>query len=130
MSYLKSAFDQVCKDAKQAQGFYVCLMEYQPFYGGPEEGGWWGHDISLVAYQWFPTEEQAETARLAVLKLAKELEAESRKDYGRQCLREMDWLDARGLDANFLPEPDGPSTFSVVVSEGLPEETRGCRQYS
>lgn len=128
--YLQQAFESVCKEAKTAEGFYVSLMESVPYYGGPEEGGWWGSDTHLVAYQWFSTEEAAEAAAAAVRKLAEELKAEAQKEYGNQCLREMEWLDARGLDADFLPEPDGPSDFCVIVSEGLPEESRGCRQYS
>ncbi len=127
--YLQAAFDAVCEEAKQARGCYVVLMEEVPFYGGPEEGGWWGTDTFIVAYQYFPTEEQAEAAREQVERLARELEEESRKEFGHQCLNEMEWLDERGLEADFLPEPDGESHFHVVVSEGLPLESRGCRHY-
>lgn len=129
-NFFQAAFEAVCKEAKPAEGFYVCLMESVPFYGGPEEGGWWGRDTHLVAYQHYPTEEQADAAVKQVEKLAKELSDESRKDFGEQCLREMEWLNARGLDADFLPEPDGESEFYVLKCEGLPEESRGCRQYS
>lgn len=127
--FIKAAFSQVCKEARRARGFYVSLMENCPYYGGPEEGGWWGSDERVLAYQYFSTEEEAEAARLEVLKLAKQLQAEARRDYGEQCLREMAWLEARGLDADYLPEPDGPSTYSVLVTEGLPEEHYGPRHY-
>lgn len=129
MKYLQQAFEAVCKEAKQANGWYVVLMEHERYYGGPEEGGWWGTNDHIVAYQWFETDEAAEAAKKAVEKLARELEEESRKDHGKQCLREMAWLDARGLDADFLPEPDGPNSFSVIISEGLPEEQRGPTHY-
>ena len=128
--FLQAAFDEVCKDAKEPQGFYVSLMESAPFFGGPEEGGWWGSDVSIAAYQWFATEEQANAAKEAVQKLASEMSADARRAFGQQCLNEMKWLDARGLDADYFREPDGESTFYVLVSEGLPEESRGCRQYS
>jgi hypothetical protein len=128
-TFIQQAFEEVCKRAKPAEGFYVTLMETCPFYAGPWEGGTWGEDHNIVAYQWFATKEQAEAAEAAVEKLARELSEEERKNYGDQCLREMEWLDARGLDADFLPEPDGPSKFYVMVSEGLPEESRGCRHY-
>lgn len=129
MSYLREAFEKVCSEAKQAEGHYVVLVEIVPYYGGPEEGGWWGRDTEVIAYQWYPTEEQAEAAAVEVRKFAKELEANARREHGDQCLREMAWLDARGLDADYLPEPDGPSEYSVQVSDTLPEPTRGSRHY-
>jgi hypothetical protein len=128
-SFNQEAFNRVCRQAIQAKAFYVTLMESCPFYGGPEEGGWWGTDQRIVAYQHFPTEEQAEAAKEAVDKLAEELSTESRKAFGDQCLRDMEWLDARGLDSDFLPEVDGESNFFVVLSEGLPEESFGPRHY-
>jgi hypothetical protein len=127
--YLQQAFETVCKHAKPATGWFVSLMEETTYYGGPEEGGWWGHDHCLVAYQHFSTEEAARAAADAVQRLAHDLGAESQRDFGGQCLREMEWCEARGLDADFLPEPDGPSRFLVIVSEGLPAEHCGPRQY-
>lgn len=128
--YIQQAFETVCKQAKPAEGFYVVLMENCPYYGGPEEGGWWGNDRIVCAYQWCDTEEEAEAVAEAVRKLAKELKEESQKEYGEQCLREMDWLEARGLDADFLPEPDGPSDYYVCVMRGIPENNYGRRGYS
>ena len=104
-------------------------MESVPYYGGPEEGGWWGSDTQIVAYQHFQTEEQAELAKEKVKELAKELKEEAQRNFGNKCLFEMDWLEQRGLDSDFLPEVDGESEYYVIVSEGLPEESRGCRQY-
>jgi hypothetical protein len=129
MSHLQSAFDAVCKDAKQAEGYYVCLMEETSDYGGPEEGGWWRHDTVLVAYQRFDTEEQAEAARQKVLELAAELGQQAQREHGEHCLVTMEWLDARGLDADFLPEVDGPSKFHVIMSQGLPENSYGPSHY-
>ena len=91
---------------------------------------WWGHDHTIVAYQRFGTEEQARAAGAQVQKLAAELEAEAVKEHGEQCLREMDWLEARGLEADWLPEPDGPTRYTVLVSQGLPEPIYGPRHYS
>jgi hypothetical protein len=128
-SFIQSAFEKVCSEAKPAQGFYVSLMERVPYYGGPEEGGWWGNDHHIVAYQYFSTEEEAQAAKEAVLTLAEEMSRDARKAYGDQCLREVEWLDARNLDADYLPEPDGPSEYYVTMTEGLPSESRGCRHY-
>ena len=130
MKYLQSAFEAACKDARAPEEWHVCLMEDAPFYGGPEEGGWWGTDTVVVAYKTFPTEAQAKAALASVETLARELEADSRKNFGEQCLREMEWLDARGLDADWLPEPDGESHFHVIACQEIPSNRRGCRQYS
>jgi hypothetical protein len=124
------AFKKVCEDAIKAEDWFVSLVEDVPFYGGPEEGGWWGSDTLLIAYKRYPSEELAIKAQEQVLNLAKELSQESQRSYGQQCLNEMDWLEARGLDADYLPEPDGPSEYRVVVSQGLPVERRGERHYS
>lgn len=129
VNYLRDAFNAVIDDAKPAEKWYVALMERVPYYGGPEEGGWWGNDTHLVAYREFPSEELAEAARKAVEKLAAELKAESHKVFGEKMLRELDWLEERGLDADWLPEPDGESDYYVVVSQGIPEESYGSRHY-
>jgi hypothetical protein len=129
MTYINEAFNQVCKTAQKAEGSFVTLMESIPFYGGPEEGGWWGHDEHIIAYQHFTTLEQAESAKAQVELLAVEMNKQSKREYGDKCLRDIEWLEARGLDADFLPEVDGESKFFIIVSEGLPEETRGSRHY-
>jgi hypothetical protein len=129
MSYLQSAFEAVCQEAKKPETWYVSLMENVSSYGGPEEGGWWTHDHVVVAYQAFPTEEQALAAKEKVEQLAEELQADSRRDYGEQCLRETEWLEARGLDDSFFPESDGPSEFYVGVSQGFPQESYGPTHY-
>jgi hypothetical protein len=129
MSYLQAAFDEVCQEAKTAEGWYVCLMCSEPYYGGPEEGGWWGSDTSVVAYQYFSTEEAAEAACESVKVLAKKLEDEARESYGRQCLAEMKWLDACNLEPDYLPEPDGPESYYVCVTQEIPESSRGSRHY-
>jgi hypothetical protein len=127
---LQDAFLKVCEDAKPANGAYVSLYMIVPFYGGPEEGGWWGRDSHLVAYQWCPTEEEAERTRACVEAYAKELEEESRRAFGEYCNTTMEWLEARGLDADFLPPPDGETTYSVVVEDRSGScESRGCRHY-
>jgi hypothetical protein len=124
------AFEKVCEDAIKAEDWFVSLVEDVPFYGGPEEGGWWGSDTLLIAYKRYPSEELAEQAATKARELANELSQESQRSFGQQCLNEMEWLEARGLDADYLPEPDGPSEYRVVVSQGLPVERRGERHYS
>lgn len=89
-----------------------------------------GRDNIVLAYQFFSTEEAAQAACDKVKVLAKELQEQSQKNHGEHCLNQMEWLEERGLDSDYLPEVDGPSEYNVIVSEGLPESTYGCRVYS
>lgn len=130
MSFIQEAFNQICNRAEAPREWYVCLMESVPYYGGPEEGGWWGRDVLCVAYQAFATLEAAEAVRAKVGALAATLATQSLREHGDRCLQELEWLEARGLPADWLPEPDGPSEYSVIVSESVPMNSRGCREYS
>ncbi len=129
MSHIRQAFDMVCKDAIAAGCWYVSLVEHVQFYGGPEEGGWWGTDTFVIAFESFFSERDARVVAEKINELAKTLTEAARSEHGKMCLQQMKWLDERFLDADFLPENDGPSTYSVVVGENLPEERRGCRHY-
>lgn len=131
MAFICQAFYAVCKDAIEAgNGFYVCLMERNRVYLGPWEGGTWGDDTTVAAWQYFESEEMANAAKESVEKLAAELTEESRKEHGEWCLRTMDWLEARGLEADFLPEPDGPTEYYVWVGKEIPSPERASREYS
>ena len=127
---IEQAFFEACDKAEKAEGHFVSLYVDAPYYGGPEEGGWWGSDTHLVATAAYPTKAQAEAAKAAADALAKELSDQARRDYGEFCNRQMDWLDARGLDADYLPEVDGESSYTVVVEDqpGV-HARRGCRHY-
>jgi len=129
MSYLQAAFDAVCNEAVTPESWYVSLVERVPYYGGPEEGGWWDCDTQVVAFQVFSTETEAIAAAEAVEKLAKEMSEEAKRAYGEQCLRETEWCEARGLDADWLGEVDGETEYSVVVSEKPIQASYGCRHY-
>ncbi len=128
-TFLRQAFELQLPDAKPAEGAYVALMESVPYYGGPEEGGWWGRDTNVVAYRWFATAEAAKTAAALIEKQAVELSTLARDEHGRYCQSQLEWLDARGLDSDFLPEVDGPSEYYVTVTNSYPEDSRGSRRY-
>ena len=129
---IQSAFSEICKDAKIANSVFVSLYRSDPFYGGPEEGGWWGSDVSLVASQEFASEELAEKAKEKIEKLSKELSDNARREYGEVCNRQIEWCEARGIDDPNLVfgEVDGESRFYVHVEHEQGEnESRGCRHY-
>ena len=73
IAMIQEAFFKVCDEAKVAESFYVSLYHIESYYGGPEEGGWWGENQRLVAYQICETEEQAEIVYKAVKELAEGL---------------------------------------------------------
>ena len=129
MAYLEAAFDAVIKDHVPSEKWYVVLMEDSSYYGGPEEGGWWGHDTDVLKYAVFNNEEAALQAKERVKELAAELEVQARTEYGEGCLRQLEWLDARGLDADFFPEDDGPSRYWVYCGQEIPQPSVGPRHY-
>lgn len=124
------AFHKICDKAINTGLYYVSLVENRPYYGGPEEGGWWGRDQIVIAYQSFNSEEAANAAVLLIEELAADLSATALQEYGDKCLRECEWCEARGLDADYLPEVDGESTFDVYISEELPQHCYGEREFS
>ena len=130
MSYTRESFYRVCKDAEAPKRLYLSLYRVEPFYGGPEEGGWYGQDVVLEASQEFASEEARNAALEAVNALCERLNAEAQRSYGEQCLRECEWLEERGLDDDFLPEPDGPTRYRVFLeSVQGSHESEGCRHY-
>lgn len=124
-------FHQVCKDATKVENkFYLSLYIVVPFYGGSEEGGWLGRDISLVSYKEFNSLNKAEDVMEEINKLVDQLNKEEQTNYGNQCLREMDWLEERRLDDSYLKETDGPEEYFVVIETKLGEnESKGSRHY-
>lgn len=126
---LQQAFEKVLPDAQKAGTWYVVLWQRVSYYGGPEEGGWWGEDVIPVAWKKYASLEAAEEAAEAVKQMAQEMTDEAKRADDAAMARSMDWLEERGLDADFLPEPDGPDSWSVSVSERSPEPSYGPRHY-
>lgn len=126
-----SAFHAICDKAIERKGIFVSLYVVVPYYGGPEEGGWWGEDTHLEASQQFDFEEDAANALADIKKLAEQMSVTARKDFGRRCLEEIEWCEARNLDhETFLREPDGPERYFVVMESTRGSfEHQGCRHY-
>jgi hypothetical protein len=103
MGFFEAAFDVECPDSKMPERWYLCLMSKYQAYGGPEEGGWYQTMFDIVKYKEFLSEELANEAKAKIEALAEELTAQSQTQHGEYCLNQMEWLDNRGLDADFLP---------------------------
>jgi len=126
-----SAFKKVCADPERADEIFLSLYAREPFYGGPEEGGWWGADVVLVASQRFISENDARAAKERTDILVAKLSKQADRQYSERCRDECDWLDARGLDSEFLPEVEGPTKYFVIVEARRGEhESVGDRYYS
>lgn len=129
MSDISKAFFDICADATPAKAHYVSLYVSIPFYGGPEEGGWWGRDTELVAYHRVSNDVEAEAICEQVNQLAEQLSKEAHDKFNRACAAECEWLEARGLDADYLPEVDGNESYFVTTEStpgSLVEEGDRC----
>jgi hypothetical protein len=132
--YIQAAFRSVCAapPLPECRGArrYVSLYRQERFYGGPEEGGWWGTDWVRIETREYMTAAAARAAAAAAERLAAQLSREAVAAHSARCDAECDWLDSRGLDSDTLPEPDGPDAFTIMV-ERSPGwfESRGPRHY-
>ena len=129
-SIFLQAWNEIIEDSEVAQECYLSLYENVSYYGGPEEGGWWDSDVILVSSQMFLDEQSANDAVEKINAIVEQENADAKKAFGERCLREVEFCDARGLDADYLPEVDGEETYFVTIEERKGEgESEGCRHY-
>lgn len=130
-SYIAEAFSRVCDQAEESTDRYVSLYCVVPYYGGPEEGGWWGQDVTLMATQSFPTVSQAEAAKERVEALAKELQASAKAANGDLCRSQLESCGWDGEEAQYrYGEVDGAEDYFVCVEDSPgSQESSGCRHY-
>lgn len=130
-SYITEAFSQVCNQAEESEERFVSLYCSVPYYGGPEEGGWWGRDVKLIATQPYPTEAQASAAKARVEELAQQLKADAQREHGDMCLSQLETCGWDGEEAQSrFGEVDGAEDYFVTI-ESTPgsQESRGSRHY-
>lgn len=128
--YINSAFHAICTESTEPERIWLSLYRVDQYYGGPEEGGWYGSDYVLTASQQFTTHGALDAAATRITALANDLTDQGKRAFGENCLRETEWLDARGLDDDFLPEPDGPTRYVVIQEEVRgSSESQGPRHY-
>ncbi len=118
--FYESAFDAIVPDAEKPERWYLCLISSYQRYGGPEEGGWYQAMSALERYKVYASRVLAEEAKAQVEALAVMLTDMGHRDYGDMCFQQIEWLEARGLDADYLPEDDSSSVYRVCVCEELP----------
>jgi hypothetical protein len=119
MDTTEKAFHQVCDRAENAKTLFVSLYCDDRFYGGPEEGGWYGTDTRLIASQRVYSREMGDRMKTQVEDLARKLTRKAEDDRNRQLAAECEYLEERGVDDYdnnaYLSPPDGGSHFWVAV---------------
>lgn len=120
-SYIEAAFKQVVADSVTARASYVSLYLDTPFYGGPEEGGWWGSDTELVEYRRCETEAEAAALKDAVGVVAEKLSERARRAFNAQCAAQIEWIEENDPlcddESVYFPEPDGELRYWVAVED-------------
>ena len=127
-----AAFNQIVESPVPCSKFYVVLWVNCPYYGGPEEGGWWGNDRIPQAFTECASECQANALRDRIEVLAKSLSSEASRDHGRTCLSQLAYCEARGIDDSnsVYGETDGEDSYDVTVQAEPPSARYGDRHYS
>ncbi len=113
-SIFLQAWDEIVEDSEVAQECYLSFYENVPYYGGPEEGGWWGYLQILQKYCKCSSRQQAEMLREKLHKYCEELTEEAKKADGENCLRHIERADRRGEDVDD-DGYDGPSTYYMII---------------
>lgn len=131
MSFLRKAFKQALSESKHQtpEVYYLTLWSVESYYGGPEEGGWWGKDYTPLEYAVFTNEDEAFAAKEKIEELSKQLHRQARTDYLNFQKQQMEFCESRGLDSDFFAESDGPGEYRVTVSNEEPRESFGPRHY-
>jgi hypothetical protein len=125
------AFHRVCRKAKPADYYYVSLYAYHSVYLGPEEGGCWGQDVELISSQEYFCKRDAVRALNKCRRLIKKLDKDARDNHGNYCNRQLEWLEARGLEADYLRENDGPTTYGCIIEKVRGSAIHVCsREYA
>lgn len=116
------AWDAIVEDSEVAQECYLSLYKVEPYYGGPEEGGWWGYLHILQKYCKCSSRAQAEMLMEKLQDHCKELTEEAKKADGDDCLRHMERADRRGEDVSD-DGYDGPSRYYMTI-ESMPGQNQ------
>lgn len=116
------AWNEIMEDAEEAEACIVSLYNVERYYGGPEEGGWWGNLYILKEYVRCSNRVAAERLQEKLQQRCIELNKEEEKLDAELCLRHCERAYARGEDVDDYGY-DGPSSYSVFI-EKIPGENQ------
>lgn len=124
---LREIFHAVCENAQQSEGKYLCLMARVPYYGGPEEGGWWGEDHIVESYQFCENQVILDKILTEINELVRKENEETKTAYNRFCSDEWERDDSDGPDS--LAVLNGPSELFIEIQDNVPQSRYGNRYY-
>jgi hypothetical protein len=135
MSGIYSAYFDVCNDAVKVtnQRWFVSLYVKAPFYGGPEEGGWWGTDRLLVATYEVPSEEMANTVVEKIEGWVSETNDDAKREHDEVNLQLSINAEQKSYDSpeELYGEDDGVEEYYVVIENNVGQnEHRDDRHYN
>lgn len=129
-SIIEEAWNKVVEDATKAEECYVVLFCDRPFYGGPEEGGWWGTDRLVLSYRRCSTIDEAEAILAKMDEEVKNLNREAEMDHGYLCLAQCERADALGVEVEYLyGEDSGANRYRATITQEVPQDYYGNRYY-
>ena len=121
-SIFLQAWNEIIEDSEVAQECYLCLYEQVPYYGGPEEGGWWGYLNILKEYCKCSSHEAAEMLSNKLREHCEQLNKESKIADSDDCLRHIERADRRGEDVDD-DGYEGASTYHLTI-ESIPGQSQ------
>lgn len=112
---------------------FVSVYSRHRYYGGPEEGGWYGTDVTLNSHYRVADRDSAERLKRALEGSTKIEDKAERLKWARKMAQELDDAELRlgaHWEEGLLPEPDLPFTYLVYIETGLGSHaSRGPRHY-
>jgi hypothetical protein len=113
--------------------FYLVLRRSEQYYGGPEEGGWWGWDHLVEAFKMFASKEEAEQAYDQVQDYIKTLNRECAEARLNGLNRAYEDAVARDPAADLDGEDDNrcglETHYSVDIEDHEPKDEYGPQHY-
>jgi hypothetical protein len=116
------AWNEIMENAQKAEECVVSMYSVEPYYGGPEEGGWWGNLFILNEYVRCSNRDAAEKLQQKLQERCEELNKEEQQQDSEYCLRYCERAWSRGEDVDDYGY-DGPSTYHVLI-EKFPGENQ------
>ena len=109
---------------------FVTVYRRDRYYGGAEEGGWYGTDVLLETSVEVKSMRLAEQLKAHLENAANAKSELNKREWSELCVRELDAAEQRLIDPLSLPEPNLPSDYFVhIETEQGSQIRRGPRHY-